>query len=232
MKVYLGVLLLVLHLFQGKAEQWNVHLKVAGAGLAAVQKAWAEVTRLAPHNLIDLSRHGKDQAHVTLYLADFALPNLPRLPPAVEQLIQPVLRLPLPCPLTLTHAVASGDYLMWNVANDACLQKMSNMVVLAAYQLRNTSASIPDWVLALPDPPRSEMVRLFEEYGSPSVFSQFAPHVTLAYDTVDNLSEVLQQLRLPQNVQFEPKELAIGRTGIGGSVISGQDMATFMLPSN
>lgn len=57
----------------------------------------------------------------------------------------------------------------------SCLQNLSNAAVLAAYLLRNTSAPIPDWVLALPDPPRSGMEKMFEKFGSPTVFQYFRP---------------------------------------------------------
>lgn len=68
-----------------------------------------------------------------------------------------------------------GQYMLWNVDNSECLQNLSNIFVNALYELRNPNQPIPSWVRALPDPPRSEMIQMVKDYGSPNVFSFFAP---------------------------------------------------------
>ena len=40
----------------------------------------------------------------------------------------------------------------------------------------------PGWVNSLPEPERTEKLNDIKKYGSPNVFGQFAPHVTLAWD--------------------------------------------------
>lgn len=55
--------------------------------------------------------------------------------------------------------------------------------------------------------------------------------VTLAFDEVDDMAAVLKHLHLPSGIQFVPQMLGIGRVGIGGSVLAGQDLANYTLPS-
>jgi len=71
--------------------------------------------------------------------------------------------------------------MLWNVDNSECLQNLSNIFVNALYELRNPNQPIPSWVRALPDPPRSEMIQMVKDYGSPNVFSFFAPQYVLPF---------------------------------------------------
>ena len=51
-----------------------------------------------------------------------------------------------------------------------------------SHQLRSlTHSHHSDWVEDLPEPTKSEKEALIKSFGSPNVFTQFAPHVTVGY---------------------------------------------------
>lgn len=205
------------------AIQLDIHIKLDDATNDLVMKLGREITRLAPHNQVDFDTLA--EPHVTLYLADFPFAHILDLIETVKQAAPLFHR----CPVTLNNTVVSGTYMLWNADVTPCLQNLSDTAVMAAYKLRNVSAPVPEWVLKLPDPPRSEMIRLFQQYGSPGVFAFFQPHVTLAYDTVDDLHSVLAAIKIPQGIKFEAKEGAMGPVGVGGTVLRGHQLLAFPL---
>ncbi len=83
----------------------------------------------------------------------------------------------------------------------------------------------------LPEPLRTEKIEMIEKYGSPNVFSQFQPHVTLAYDnaTADNFAAVFNAMPSSPLTVLSPT-LGMGRVGNWGTVLRGKDFADWPLP--
>lgn len=85
---------------------------------------------------------------------------------------------------------------------------------------------IPDWVEGLPEPLKSEKIAMIKKYGSPNVFSQFQPHVTLAWDSIDRMQPAFQHLNLPPRI-VSMRAVAIGTVGPYGTVTRGKNFAYF-----
>ena len=125
---------------------------------------------------------------------------------------------------------------MLTTGSPACLQFMSDAVVnatyvivafsrsklrhpLCMYHLAVPNQTIPDWVQHLPEPERSEKIAYIKQYGSPNVFTQFQPHVTLACDANATALSAAFAQKAPQ-VQggWLPAAVALGPTGPCGTV--------------
>eukprot|EP00698_Gefionella_okellyi_P025461 TRINITY_DN933_c0_g1_i2.p3 TRINITY_DN933_c0_g1~~TRINITY_DN933_c0_g1_i2.p3 ORF type:complete len:120 (-),score=28.59 TRINITY_DN933_c0_g1_i2:213-572(-) len=117
---------------------------------------------------------------------------------------------------------------MWNSSVPACLQFMSDALVNETFLFAVPNQPIPPWVLQLPEPERSLKIAMIKRYGSPNVFSQFQPHVTLAYDDTasDSLNAAVESAHVVP-VQFVPHVMALGSVGPYGTVLRGKDIAQF-----
>ena len=71
------------------------------------------------------------------------------------------------------HSTA-GKWLMLDNQPSPELQQLADEITVQLVKLRDKNAQLPDWVKAYP-----EKIKTFERYGSPNVFTQFNPHVTL-----------------------------------------------------
>lgn len=113
---------------------------------------------------------------------------------------------------------------MMNVSNTPCLQRASDMLVNATHRFSQPNQRAPDWVYALPEPLRSEKLRLVALYGSPNVFSQFNPHLSLAWGP-DAVSVAAAIEALPPTAPpsvFMAEIVALGSVGPHGTVLQGQ----------
>ena len=118
---------------------------------------------------------------------------------------------------------AAGEFAMMNVTNSACLQRFSDTIVNVTHGFSKPNQTAPDWVYSLPEPERSEKLRYIAAYGSPNVFSQFAPHVSLAWasDALAVAAAVAALPALPPST-FNSEVLALGAVGPHGTVLQGQ----------
>lgn len=139
------------------------------------------------------------------------------------------------CNVTLVpEAVLSGSYAFWDVGKSGCLQRLGDTLVNSTSGMidKHARERIPSWVLDLPDHIRQRKIDMIRKYGSPNVFDEFDPHVTVAHDNItpDNLHKAFEQLEqegaIPE-CHFIPCEIAIGRTGPFGTVSREQDVHLF-----
>ncbi len=70
--------------------------------------------------------------------------------------------------------VASSDWLFMGLENNKKLQSLCNKICDKLAFLRAKSDYVPEWAKNMP-----EKVKCIKNYGSPNVFSQFNPHLTL-----------------------------------------------------
>lgn len=115
---------------------------------------------------------------------------------------------------------------MWDVYVNPCLQKWSDLVATQLAQYMVPNQPIPDWVEGLPEPLKTEKIAMIKKYGSPNVFSQFQPHVTLAWDSVDPMQPAFKHLNIPPRI-VSTRAIAIGSVGPYGTVIRGKNLAYF-----
>ncbi len=124
---------------------------------------------------------------------------------------------------------------MWNVALSDCLQSLSDAVVEATFEFAEPNQPVPSWVktsvvyfvillsernspkvYSLPPAQRDAKIAMVQKYGSPNVFSQFEPHLTIAYSTVDNLTQIYASL---PSMSFASSKAAISHVGPFGTVL-------------
>lgn len=180
--------------------------------------------------------------HVTLYLADFDLETKTNAatpaaahgkttPPALNQtklhaLIKAVTSTVSafdPCDVVLSGGVVeAGSYTMLNVQRTPCLQGLSDAVVHNTKEFVRFPAVVPDW--AKDDP---QKVRNVVRYGSPNVFQDFHPHVTVGYleEEEGRASPVVTgrtpNMVVPAGCSQAGAYVSLGRTDKGGTVLQG-----------
>jgi hypothetical protein len=123
--------------------------------------------------------------------------NIPKVLAAVGDVLS---RQNPSCVVLLRGSSIGAGYAMWNVAISDCLQSLSDSVVQATFEFAEPNQPVPQWVswdfcfvfvflifklvekvYSLPAAQRDAKIAMVQKYGSPNVFSQFDPHMTIAY---------------------------------------------------
>jgi hypothetical protein len=217
--------------------QLNIHLP-----LTKVNNSWAfdkcpynaalesnlALRRVSETEQIDFfSRH---TPHITLFLSDFDVQanNESLLLEEITSVLQQVLSnhsQPM-CEVSWPDGDAffvAGPYTMFAVPRKDCLQSLSNDVVRALNPYITKPQEIPPWVYTLPLLQRWRKIYMISKYGSPNVFSEYEPHITVGYDEVASVqgrSDALGSIASPQlSCQAWITHVAIARVGVGGSVL-------------
>ena len=134
------------------------------------------------------------------------------------------------CAVTAGPAVdANGQFALWTVQNTACIQRLSDLVVNATYHLAKPNQKVPSWVMSLPPAERQAKIAMIARYGSPNVFSQFQPHITVAHDSVDNLTADYNQVAIASS--FLADLVDISPVGAFGTVPQHSTLASIAIPS-
>ena len=112
------------------------------------------------------------QVHLTLYLTEYDSKRLPEIQKIVSQFARRQSKFAIS--FTGMHSTA-GKWLMLDNQPSPELQQLADEITVQLVKLRDKKrATAPIGVSAYP-----EKVKTFERYGSPNVFAQFNPHVTL-----------------------------------------------------
>lgn len=117
---------------------------------------------------------------------------------------------------------------MWDVHVTPCLQKWSDLLATQLSKYMVPDQPIPDWVQVLPEPLRTEKINMIKEYGSPNVFDQFGPHVTLAWDAIDKMEPAFQLLNIQPRI-VPSHAVAVGSVGPHGTVQRGKNFGYYPL---
>lgn len=153
------------------------------------------------------------------------------------------------CPLTLARDPATshyykvqGAYAMLQVQDTPCLQTLSTALLRALKSYLKTPVEVPEWVTSLAEPQRSAAIYRARTYGSPNVLEGFDPHVTVGYDAGDRIggndprgrSEAMElwngaYAKVSGECFDEAEGIALGRTGVGGTVLAGSRMGYWKL---
>ncbi|EGG15377.1 hypothetical protein DFA_10211 [Cavenderia fasciculata] len=190
----------------------DIHLSLDNNTFDLVVGYNKQIRSLAPNDQIDLGN--TSLPHITLYLTDFDNNSISFIQQDLSEKAND-------CEILLNQIVVQGQYAMWYVENNDCLQYMSDLVVNTTYQYIVPNQPIPDWVLQLPEPLRTLKIDMIEKYGSPNVFSQFQPHITLAWDQYDNMTAVFEELSIPDHTYISPS-VGVGDVGNYGTVLNNQ----------
>lgn len=173
---------------------------------------------LAPHNAVSFASAAP---HVTLYLTDFVDGTEASVVAAARTAL---LNATVNCEVKLRGLSWGGGYALWEVALSPCLQAASDAVVNACWRYAKANQPIPVWVLQLPQKEREAKIAMIRKYGSPNVFSQFEPHVTVAFDQDDDLARVYGNVSA--EASFEARVAAVSGTGPYGTVLRNATLAT------
>lgn len=116
-------------------------------------------------------------AHVTLYLTRYPASAEPALKAAVARAVKDCRSFPLT--VEGSERTAS-NWLFLRVARSAALQRLADEITLTAEPFRSHDIAPPAWMREYP-----AKLPAFERYGSPNVFMQFDPHLTLLANETD-----------------------------------------------
>ncbi|EAS63490.1 putative signal peptide [Vibrio angustum S14] len=157
--------------------------------------------------------------HITLYLTEYPEGSLAAVKAKVKQLTAQI----KPFYITLDKIERTkGDWLMLNVENSRELQHLADSVTVAMEPLRAPNPQLPNWVAKYP-----AKLAVFKRYGSPNVFTNFQPHITLL-PKAD--STKLDSFMLQYGNSFKPTTLKVEGIGIAKVDANGQaklDLASY-----
>lgn len=128
--------------------------------------------------------------------------------------------------------MSGGVYALWKIPVVPCLQYWSDLIVNATFDLATPNQQVPSWVFSLPPDLQALKIAMVHQYGSPNVFSQFEPHVTIAADsaTPQRLSDIVSSPAFPAVVAHpDVQDIAIGSAGPFGTVLRGQNLGRWNL---
>ncbi len=150
--------------------------------------------------------------HVTLYLTRFDEEKVPAILDEVQTLsaTQPSI------PLTANgFTVTAGNWVFVDAEVSHDLQRLADTVTLALEPMRDTTAPLPGWVKAYPVKKAA-----FERYGSPNVFQNFEPHMTLlASEQSEALKAVAEKMTLkPPYAEGRVTAIGVGLADDKGQV--------------
>ncbi|KAL0491527.1 valS [Acrasis kona] len=132
----------------------------------------------------------------------------------------------------LNPGAPSNTYALWDTNLPACLQNLSDRIVNATYPYidENAKKQEPEWIEHLPEPTRSLKKKMIKEFGSPNVFSQFTPHITVGHDDVtpDVFNALLAGPVADANkCVVRIRQVSVGSVGKYGTVNRGKDKWTY-----
>lgn len=223
--------LATLALTHAGTTQCNIHIKLPTTPTANITATQAQLTTMFSNPADQkLDFVNVNDPHVTLFLTTFTDINSPDFLSAADAALKQAYADSCSPPTNMNIAVsqyASGSYGMLDVELTACLQSLSDSLVTATAKFVDPSAKeyIPDWIYNLPEDEQAEKIDLITTYGSPNVFSGFAPHVTLLADDVNTteLAGLMLANTVPE-VDSLVSLVGFGKVGSFGSVLKNQDL--------
>ncbi|PSU21118.1 2'-5' RNA ligase family protein [Photobacterium kishitanii] len=156
--------------------------------------------------------------HITLYLSQYSTSNLKLLKQQAQQLASQWHQFPL----TLDHIKRTkGDWLMLGVSNTRELQRLADTAAITVAPLRTMDQKAPAWVNHYP-----EKLAAFQRYGSPNVFTNFEPHITLL---AQSDPQKLTQFMANYGGKFQP--VNIKALGVGIATVNSNGQAKTVIAS-
>ena len=205
----LEFLLIIVSFSRSKALSLDIHLKLLEESSSS--SCLYETSVRANENLRKVSpteqiSFHQTIPHITLYLTNFVDERIEEI---VHTLKSIVTCLPQQ-PIEIDDAIVNGPYAMYQVVNPKSLQSLSDAVVENIRSFITPNQQVPDWVYNLPEPERSRKINYVERYGSPNVFDEFEPHITVGYDDGGDGG-------FPSPSESERRRILLGTLGENGS---------------
>ncbi len=111
------------------------------------------------------------QIHCTLYMTHFVPEKVERLKQEVASLAAGLKSFEVQ---TTGLMLTKDNWLFLNLEKNKNLNDLMEKVVKGLYNLRSDNIPVPEWLKSYP-----EKMSSFKVYGSPNVFEDFEPHLTL-----------------------------------------------------
>ncbi|MDK4680909.1 2'-5' RNA ligase family protein [Kingella negevensis] len=195
----LAVLTTLLFFTSAWAENvnYNVFVKLDNTAESQVREISDELAKVGVKSLYSQGY----QVHLTLYLTEYDKSKFNNIKKVVQKFARE--KRPFDVSFYGMHKTA-GKWFMLDNRMTPELQQLSDEMTVQLTKLRATDAKLPDWVKNYP-----EKVKSFEKYGSPNVFANFDPHVTLLTPNEFNKGVA----KFEENYTFKPftaKVIGIG----------------------
>ena len=109
--------------------------------------------------------------HMTLYLTEYKPESLKK----IKEVVNKIAKETKPFDVNFYRLrKTGGNWFMLDAENNGIIQELADEVTVRLNKYRATDAKVPDWAKSIP-----EKVKSFNLYGSPNVFMNFDPHITL-----------------------------------------------------
>ena len=109
--------------------------------------------------------------HMTLYLTEYKPESLKK----IKEVVNKIAKETKPFDVNFYRLrKTGGNWFMLDAENNGIIQGLADEVTVRLNKYRATDAKVPDWAKSIP-----EKVKSFNLYGSPNVFMNFDPHITL-----------------------------------------------------
>ena len=175
---------------------YNVFLKMDNKAEMAVSEISKELKKVG----IDSLYSEGYIVHLTAYLTEYKPEELPKLKKVVNEMASKTK--PFELEFFGIHKTA-GNWLMLDNKNTRELQDLVDEITVKLNRYRALDAEVPGWAKSIP-----EKVKSFKAYGSPNVFMNFDPHITLL--TPKDPEKIAQFMENYKLKPFTTKVIGIG----------------------
>lgn len=164
-KIIFLILLISSYIFAN--VNYNVFVKMDDVATRNVQSISKGLNK---QNISTLYDKGY-QIHVTLYLTEYKKEALDK----IKNVVDDVAKNYSPIELEFYNIrKTGGNWLMLDAIKSHEIQALADEITARLLPIRAMDAKVPDWAKSIPAKANS-----FMTYGSPNVFSNFDPHITL-----------------------------------------------------
>ncbi|CAG9001243.1 MAG: hypothetical protein CENE_03261 [Candidatus Celerinatantimonas neptuna] len=165
----------------------NLSIDIFAIPSSNIEKLVAQTSNtLKQHGMTTFYDKGMP-VHTTLYLSEFSKNEIDKIKQIIHQISLRNRSIPL---IANGLTVTKGNWVFINLTWSKALQRLADKVTLAVEPYRFPTPNLPDWVKKYPN-----KLAAFKRYGSPNVFQNFQPHLTLlAAERNPNLQLVKQQM--------------------------------------
>ena len=157
--------------------------------------------KLATHQITTFYQQGLP-VHATLYLTDYPLEAQNEIKQMVERIAKEHQSFEIKAN---RFSVSPSNWAFINLEKSYQLQRLADEITLKLEPLRDHQAPVPSWVKHYPN-----KLVAFERYGSPNVFQNFQPHLTLLANEKNPALALVQKALHAEPPQAQGKIIGIG----------------------
>ncbi|WP_409425033.1 MULTISPECIES: 2'-5' RNA ligase family protein [unclassified Pseudoalteromonas] len=156
---------------------------------------------LATHQITTFYQQGLP-VHATLYLTDYP----PEAQNEIKQVVERIVKDHQSFEIKANgFSVSPSNWAFIKLEKSYQLQRLADEVTLKLEPLRDHQALVPSWVKHYPN-----KLVAFERYGSPNVFQNFQPHLTLLANEQNPALDAFNKVMQAEPPQAEGEIIGIG----------------------